>query len=148
MMQQWCRVKAKRMIHLHSKAKWRASIVTNQGTLHNFATKQRTRQGRMPKIRRPRMNWPQHGEHLRSVCKWIMDSKATKHMTLHSATFDTYKVISSCNVRLDDDSVAKAIGIEMRGIRKKVRITYVLHVLKLQANLLSVSKLLTNGLKV
>jgi hypothetical protein len=52
----------------------------------------------------------QHGACLRSACKGIMDPRATKHMTLHRAAFDTYKVISPHNVHLDDNSVAKAIG--------------------------------------
>ena len=80
----------------------------------------------------------QHGVHLRSVCNWIMDLRATKHMALHRTTFDTYKVISPCNVRLSDDSVAKIIimgsilfGIEMRGKKTTICITDVLHVSKL-----------------
>ena len=92
---------------------------------------------------------------MRSVCKWIIDLEATKHTTSHRVAFDTYKVNSPCNVRLGDDSVAKAIrigsivvGVKTRGIRNKVHIIDVLYVPKLQANLLSVSKLLLNGLKV
>ena len=64
-------------------------------------------------------------------------------------------VISPPNVHLSEDSVAKAIGmefivvgVETRGIRKRICITDVLYVPMLQANLLSVSKLLLNGLKV
>jgi hypothetical protein len=72
-------------------------------------------------------------------------------MTLHSVAFGTYKVISSRNMRLDDDSVVETIrmwfiviGVETRGMRNRVPITYVLH-MKSQANLLLVSKLLLNG---
>lgn len=68
-------------------------------------------------------------------------------MTLHRATFDTYKVISPQNVRLDNNSLAKAIemgfivvDVETRGKMTKICITGVLHVPKLQVNLLSVSK--------
>ena len=93
--------------------------------------------------------------HSRSVCKWIMDSGATKHMTSHRTAFDTYEVISPRNVRLSDGSAAEAIGmgsivvgVEMRGKATTIRITDVLHVPKLQANLLSVSKLLSKDLKV
>ena len=93
--------------------------------------------------------------HSTSVCKWIMDSGATKHMTSHKTAFDTYEVISPRNVRLSDGSVAEAIGmgsivvgVEARGKATTIRITDVLHVPKLQANLLSVSKLLSKGLKV
>ena len=53
----------------------------------------------------------QHGAHSRSACKWIMDSEATKHMTLHMMIFDTYEVISPCNMCLGDDSMAEAIGM-------------------------------------
>ena len=84
-----------------------------------------------------------------------MDLGATKHIILHRAAFDTYEVISPCNVCLGADSVAKAIGVgsivvgvETRGKTTRICITDVLHVLKLQTNLLSMSKLLSNGLKV
>ena len=52
-----------------------------------------------------------------------MDSGARKHITLYRAVFDTYEVISPCNICLGDDSVAKAIkmgsimvGVEIRCI--------------------------------
>ena len=76
--------------------------------------------------------------HLKSVCKCIVDSGATKYMTSHRAAFDTYEVISQRKVRLDDNSVAEAIGMgstiigaKMRGIRNKVCITHVLHMLNM-----------------
>ena len=50
-------------------------------------------------------------EHSRSVYKCIMDSDATKHMTLHRIVFDTYEVIFPRNVRLGDGRVAQAIGM-------------------------------------
>lgn len=31
--------------------------------------------------------------HSKSMCKWIVDSEATKHMTSHRATFDTYEIL-------------------------------------------------------
>lgn len=84
-----------------------------------------------------------------------MDSGAAKHTTLHRTTFDTFEVISPHNMDLGNDSVVKAIGlgsivvgVETRGIRNRVCITDVLHVLKLQANLLFMSKFLSNRLKV
>ena len=59
-----------------------------------------------------------------------MDSGARKHITLYRAVFDTYEVISPCNICLGDDSVAKAIkmgsimvGVEIRCIRNKAHIT-------------------------
>jgi len=84
-----------------------------------------------------------------------MDLGATKHMTLYEVAFGTYEVVFPCNKRLGDDIVAKAIGmesivigVEMKNIRNEVRITYVFHMPKLQANLFLVSKLLSNGLSV
>ena len=53
----------------------------------------------------------QDGPHSKSMCKWIMDSGATKHMTPHRAAFDTYEVIPPRNVHLGDDSVVNAIGV-------------------------------------
>ena len=53
----------------------------------------------------------QHEGHLRSVCKWMMDLKATKHMTLQRTAFDTYEVISPHNMHLDDDNLSEAIGM-------------------------------------
>jgi len=96
-----------------------------------------------------------HGAHSRSASKWIMDSGATKHMTSHRAAFDTYEVIAPRNVHLGDDSVVEAVGmgsivveVITRGKMNRIRIKDALHVPKLHANLLSVSKLVSSGLKV
>lgn len=43
--------------------------------------------------------------HPKSVCKWIMGSGASKHMTLYRATFHTYEVIFPRNVHLDANSI-------------------------------------------
>ena len=74
-------------------------------------------------------------------------------MTLHRMTFDTYDIFFPCNVRLGDGRLAKAIGmgsivvgVEIRGKTTTIRIRDVLHVPKLQANLLSLSKFLSKGL--
>lgn len=84
-----------------------------------------------------------------------MISDATKHMTPHRASFDSYDVISPFNVHLDDDSVVQAfrmdcVVVEVLEIRslKKMRMKYVLHVSKLQANLLFVSKFVSSVFKV
>ena len=76
-------------------------------------------------------------------------------MALYKMTFDTYEVISSCNLHLNDDSMPEAIGMGSIVVGVKIRckttrscITNVLLVPKLQANLFSVSKLLLKGLKV
>ena len=77
-----------------------------------------------------------------------------KHMTLHRATFDTHEVISPHNVQLGHNSVAKTIrmgsiviGVETRGTRTRIRITDVLHVPKLQVNLLFHKNVNQCGLK-
>jgi hypothetical protein len=51
------------------------------------------------------------GDHCKAICKWIMDSGATKHMTPHRATFDMYEVIPTRNVHMGDDSIVEAIGM-------------------------------------
>lgn len=80
---------------------------------------------------------------------------ATKHMTLHRATFDTYEIIAPHNVHLGDDSVVEVIGMEsnvveaiMRNDINRFCIKSALHVSKLQTNLLFVSKLVLNELKL
>ena len=90
-----------------------------------------------------------------SVFKWIMDSGATKHITLHRTTFNVYEVICLRNVHLGNDRVAKTIGmwfiinvIETRGKANIFHLMDVLHMLKLQTNLLLVSKFLSNMLKM
>jgi hypothetical protein len=56
-----------------------------------------------------------------------------------------YEVIPTRNVHMGDDSIVEAIGM---GSTKRIRIKDVLNVPKLHANLLSVSKILSNGCKV
>ena len=89
------------------------------------------------------------------MCKWIMDSGATKHMTPHRNAFHTYEVIAPRNVHMGDDSVVKTIGMGSivveavcKGRSRKITIKDALHVPMLQANLLSVSKLISSGSKV
>ena len=111
--------------------------------------------GKMLKMWRTRTNlYLQYNKkmHSRSICKWIMDSKAIKHMTLHKATFYKYEVISleSTQCAFGWWCMAKAIrmksivvGVGTRGIRNTTCNTYEFYVPKLQANLLSVSKFLS-----
>ena len=47
----------------------------------------------------------------KSICKWLMDSGASKHLTSHRAVFNTYEVITTQNVHLDDNNVVQAIGM-------------------------------------
>lgn len=78
-----------------------------------------------------------------------MDLGATKHMTSHQIPFYTYKIIFKWNVYLDDDSIMEAIGMDyiimevvVKEVSKRVWIMEVFHIAKLQANLLSMSKLM------
>ena len=94
-------------------------------------------------------------EHSQERLKLIMDLGATKYMTLHWTSFDTYEVFPPRDVCVSDGSVAEAIemgsiivGVETRGKATTIRITDLLHMPKLQVNLLSVSKLVSKGLKV
>lgn len=50
-----------------------------------------------------------YGTHSKSVCKWIMEFEATKHMTLYRDKFATYEVVATYNVQLDDNSFVEAI---------------------------------------
>ena len=95
------------------------------------------------------------GAQFKGLSKWIMDSGATKHMTPHKEAFATYEVISPRNVHMGDDSIVEAVGmgsivveVMVRGQPKRIRIHDALHVPMLKANLLSVSKLVSSGLKV
>jgi hypothetical protein len=76
-------------------------------------------------------------------------------MTPHKAAFDMYEVIPTRNVHMGDDSIVEAIGmgsilveLMVKGQTRRIRIKDVLHVPKLHANLLSVSKILSSGCKV
>ena len=96
----------------------------------------------------------QHKVHLMNI-DLIINMRATKHMTLYRPAFDTYEVSSIRNVRLDDDNMAEAIkmgsiiiGVEAKGKLTRIHIMKLLHVPKLRANLLLVSKFLSKGLKV
>jgi transposase InsO family protein len=90
-----------------------------------------------------------------NMFKWIIDSGATQHMTPHRQAFLTYQSISNRKVYLGDNGVVDAIGIgcivvevEVKGQLRTIHIQDVLHVPKLHANLLSVSKLVSQDLKV
>lgn len=76
-------------------------------------------------------------------------------MTSNGVAFDTYEVIAPSNVYLNDDNIVQAIGmgsivndVLVKGKIKRICIKYVLHMPKLKANLLLVSKVLSNILKV
>ena len=84
-----------------------------------------------------------------------MNSGAFKFVILYRATFDTYEVIAPRNVHLGDTSVVEVIGMSsifveaiVKGNINQICIKDVVHVPKLHVNLFSVSKLMSNGLKV
>ena len=90
-----------------------------------------------------------------NMSKWIIDSEAMQQMTPHRQAFDTYEAISNCHVFLGDNGMVEAMGkgsilveTQVKGQMKRITIHDVLHVPKLHANLLSVSKLASKGLKV
>jgi len=52
------------------------------------------------------------GDHCKAICKWVMDSGATKHMTPHRAAFDMYEVIpSSCESSLSLALLALSLSL-------------------------------------
>lgn len=89
------------------------------------------------------------------MCKWIINLGALNHMISYRATFDTYEVIAPYNVHLGGDNIIEAIGLGTVGVEvmmkdeiKRICIKNVFRVPNLQTNLLSVNKLLSNGLYV
>lgn len=86
------------------------------------------------------------------MCKWIMDEGASKRMSSHRTAFDTYEVITSRCVHLDDNSFVQPIGmgsIIIETILKGVIcIKDVFHMSKLLVNLFLVNKLVSNGLNI
>ena len=89
--------------------------------------------------------------HFKSMCKLIIDLGASKHMTLHKATFNTNKVIVPHNVYLGDNSFVEVIKMGsiivetiVKGNINQIHIKYAFHVSKLYTNLLSVNKFVTN----
>ena len=49
--------------------------------------------------------------YFKSMCKWIMELGATKHMISHTTPFYTYEIIDPCIVHLGDNVVVKAVGM-------------------------------------
>ena len=128
------------------------------GHIARFCYKTKNKERENAKIVKDDANFAftvQHTPQARSMSEWIMDSGATKHMTSHRLAFDIYEVLTSRSVHLGDYSILEAIGIGsivvevmVRDKINKIRINECLHVPKLHANLLSVSKLVSSGLKV
>ena len=87
--------------------------------------------------------------------KALVATSATQHMTLHRQAFDIYEAISNHHMFLGDNGIVEAVGkgsilVETEGKEqiKRIAVHNVLHVPKLHANLLLVSKLASKGLKV
>jgi hypothetical protein len=77
------------------------------------------------------------------------------YIVSHNAAFNIYEVITPRNVYLGENSIFEAIGmgsIVVENIIKnsinQTHIKYILHVSKLHANMLSMSKLVSNDLNV
>ncbi len=157
-MRRWCQRKEEEGPHLHTKTPRHATIVTNRATLHDFASNNNNKEKENANKAKDDDDYSfatKDGDHCKAICKWIMDSGATKHMTPHRAAFDTYKVIPTRNVHIGDDNIVEAIGmgsilveVMVKVQTKKIRIKDVFHVPKLHANLLSVSKISSSGCKV
>ena len=80
-----------------------------------------------------------HGDALSMRDNWIVDSKATTHMSPHRADFDTFESTLAKKVFMGDDSVLQAIGrgsilvdTKVGGCTKRIRFKDVLYVPKLQ----------------
>ncbi len=77
MMRQWCQCKEEEGPHLHAKTPRHVTIVANQATLHDFASR--------PKNNKEKENAnkakddddyafaTKDGDHCKAICKWIMD---------------------------------------------------------------------------
>ncbi len=86
---------------------------------------------------------------------WIINSGATQHMTFEQEWFTTYESIVPRKVYMGNDTILEAIGngsikatMQVGGRVLFTTITQVLHVPKMKNTLISVSKLISEGLKV
>ncbi len=86
---------------------------------------------------------------------WIIDSSATQDMTFEREWFTTYESIVPRKVYMGDDTILEAIGkgsikatMRVGGRVLFTTITQVLHVPKMKNSFISVSKLISEGLKV
>lgn len=84
-----------------------------------------------------------------------MNLEATKHMTLHRTAFDIYEVIALCKIYLNDKNIIEAVGMRTMVVKvimkdkvNGIYIKNVYHMPNLHANLLSMNKLVSNGLKM
>ena len=89
-----------------------------------------------------------NGSSNKNMSKWIIDLRATQHLTPHREAFDAYEAISIFHVFLVDNGMVEIVDKgsilaenQVKGQKKRITIHDVLYVPKFHANLLSVSKL-------
>lgn len=74
---------------------------------------------------------------------WMVDSGASDHMTGDAALFHDYSLSrNNLTVKIADGSLSKVVGTSSIIISKDLVLNSVLHVPKLECNLLSVNKLI------
>jgi hypothetical protein len=90
-----------------------------------------------------------------TTSNWIIDSGVTQHMTFEQEWFTTYESIVPRKLYMGDDTVLEAITkrnikatMQIKGKMLLTTITQVLHVPKMKNSLISVSKLILEGLKM
>ena len=93
--------------------------------------------------------------HSKSVSKWIMDLGAYKHMTLYRTAINTCEIITPRNVQLNDKNVLQNLGMGSIVVKiilenkiNQIHIKDMLNIPKLYVNLLSINKLVSDGLKI
>ena len=90
-----------------------------------------------------------------SATRWIVDSGASNHMTPHKIFFDTYEPILGRKVFVGDNGMVEAVSkrcilveTHVKGRAQSIGMHDMLLVPDLLTNLLSVSKLISKGLKM
>ena len=77
---------------------------------------------------------------------WMIDSRASNHVTSFSNPFNTYSPCSgSEKIRIADGSFSPIAGKGLIKLSENIDLKFVLHVPKLACNLFSVSKLTINS---
>ena len=91
----------------------------------------------------------------RSRTDWILDSGATRHMTLDRTAFTEYSTVENWPVEMANGAIMPGAGlgkvrlaVKVRGYTRSVVLTDVLHVPQIKGNLISVTKLQDKGMVV
>ncbi len=116
MMWRWCQCKEKEAPHLHAKTTKTCYYCGKPGHITRFCFKAKNNNKEKENANKAKDDddyafATKDGDHCKVICKWIMDSGATKHMTPHRAAFDMYEVIPTRNVHMGDDNIVEAIGM-------------------------------------